>query len=124
MSKVRVKLDENFPPSAVQILEQNGIDASSVFHQQISGTNDDNLYQLCLAEQRILVTFDLDFSNIIRYPTINTPGIVVYRKSKNFSLQEILALTQQIAKLLLNIELSQNLVIIDNQKVRVRKPAV
>ena len=73
----QIKLDENFPPGFTSVFEAGGIDASSVLKQNISGTDDDHLYQLCIKEKRIIVTFDLDFANIIRYPSATTSGATV-----------------------------------------------
>lgn len=73
----KIKLDENFPPSCVSLFAEKGFDASSVLHQALSGTHDDNLYIICKEEERILVSFNLDFANIIRYPAEQTKGILV-----------------------------------------------
>ena len=78
----KIKLDENFPPSVVDIFNQHGIDASSVFHQNMQGDVDDTVLDVCVKEDRILITFDLDFANIIRYSTEGTPGIIISRNKK------------------------------------------
>jgi predicted nuclease of predicted toxin-antitoxin system len=70
----KIKLDENFPPTLLSLFQSEVIDASSVYLQNISGADDNLVYKICREEGRILVTFDLDFANIIRYPTNDTPG--------------------------------------------------
>lgn len=65
----KIKLDENFPPSFLALFQNEIIDASSVHAQRISGSDDDSLFKICKEEKRTIVTFDLDFANIIRYPT-------------------------------------------------------
>ncbi len=119
---IKVKLDENFPPSCVALFTAAGFDSSSVFHQRMSGSDDDNLYRVCIKEERILITFDLDFANIIRYPSQNTKGIVVYRVRKKITLQEIFKICELIIDVLKKNEANQNLLIIDGLKLRIRKP--
>jgi predicted nuclease of predicted toxin-antitoxin system len=70
----KIKLDENFPPTLLSFFQSEVIDASSVYLQNISGADDNLVYKICREEGRILVTFDLDFASIIRYPTNDTPG--------------------------------------------------
>lgn len=60
---MRCKLDENLGRSAVEALESAGHDVSSIHRQQMSGADDRRVFGVCLAEARILVTFDLDFVN-------------------------------------------------------------
>jgi hypothetical protein len=45
-----------------------GHDVASVPAQWLSGRPTEKIYAVCLAERRILVTLDLDFSNPLRFP--------------------------------------------------------
>jgi len=44
-----------------------------------AGAGDPRLIETCQREQRALVTLDLDFANIQRYPPASYPGIMVLR---------------------------------------------
>jgi hypothetical protein len=55
----QIKLDENFPPGFTSVFEAGGIDASSVLKQNISGTDDDHLYQLCKKKNGLLLRLTL-----------------------------------------------------------------
>lgn len=118
----QIKLDENFPPAFTSVFEAGGIDASSVLKQKISGTDDDHLYHLCIKEKRIIVTFDLDFANIIRYPSDTTPGIIVCRVRQKITLKDIKALCEKLVGILNSTDLENNLVIVDGNKLRIRRP--
>ncbi len=119
----KIKLDENFPSSFTKIFPAESVDASSVLHQKISGTDDDSLYMLCKKENRVLVTFDLDFANIIRYPADETEGIIVCRAKKQVSLADIEKITIRVAELVKSSELKGCLYVIDGKKIRMRRPA-
>jgi predicted nuclease of predicted toxin-antitoxin system len=118
----KIKLDENFPPSFLSLFQSEIIDASSVHAQNISGTDDDNLYKICWQERRTLVTFDLDFANIIRYPADRTAGIIVCRLRKKTSLESIEKLCKTLVRIISENELSGKLFIVEEGKMRIRKP--
>lgn len=120
-SMKKVKLDENFPPSFLSLFQNEIIDASSVHLQGISGTNDDNLYKICREEGRTIVTFDLDFANIIRYPANETAGIIVCRLRKKISLDYIRRLCKTLVKIISENDLTGKLLIVEDEKIRIRK---
>jgi hypothetical protein len=70
---MRLKLDENLPVEATRLLRASGHDAWSVVDQHLQGTADDALDRVCRDEGRILVTLDLDFSDIRSYPPAQSP---------------------------------------------------
>lgn len=76
---MRLKLDENVDARLGQILRDAGHDASTVRDQGLRGAPDPDLYAHCISDHYILVTLDLDFSNVIRYPPELTPGLIVLR---------------------------------------------
>jgi len=59
---MNLKLDENVDARLAARLRDAGHDALTVREQDLHGTDDIDLYQLCISENRILVTLDLDFS--------------------------------------------------------------
>ena len=78
---MRFKFDENLPAEMAALFVEAGHDALNVFDQQMIGTDDPDLAAACRHEGRILVTLDLDFSDIRAYPPELYPGIVVIRPS-------------------------------------------
>ena len=76
---MRFKVDENLPEELVSLLRSEGWSASTVDEEQLGGTPDPPLEQICRAEDRILVTYDRGFSNITRYQLRGSPGIIVFR---------------------------------------------
>jgi predicted nuclease of predicted toxin-antitoxin system len=61
------------------MLLQAGHDAATVLEQHLGGSDDAQLAALCQLEGRILVTLDMDFSDIRNYPPTEFPGLVVLR---------------------------------------------
>jgi len=118
----KIKLDENFLPVSVEIFKKAKINAASVLDQKLSSTPDDNLYKVCISEKRALVTFDLDFANIIRFPSQNTPGIIVCRLRKETSLAEINMLCNTLISLITSNDLEGKLFIVEHHRIRIRRP--
>lgn len=76
---MHIKLDENVDARAARLLAEAGHNAVTVSDQGMRGTADDELFQHCTAEGRLLVTLDKDFSNVLRYPPDRSSGVAVLR---------------------------------------------
>ena len=76
---MRVKLDENLPIQFKRLFTESGHDAATVLDEGIGGATDVEIASACLAEDRVLLTQDLDFADIRAYPPSEYPGIVVFR---------------------------------------------
>jgi predicted nuclease of predicted toxin-antitoxin system len=76
---LKFKLDENMPVDFKSWLQHHGHDATDVIDEGLIGTQDPPLLAEATKEKRILLTFDLDFADIRRYPPGTHTGIVVFR---------------------------------------------
>ena len=76
---MRFKVDENSPIDIAELLRGNGHDAMTIFDQQMVGEPDPKVASICSAEERALVTLDLDFSDVRTYPPGAYPGIIILR---------------------------------------------
>jgi predicted nuclease of predicted toxin-antitoxin system len=76
---MRLKLDENLDVGLDVWLAAMGHDAKTVREEQMSGASDEQVFAVAMAEERCLVTLDLDFSDPIRFPPTNSAGTLVLR---------------------------------------------
>jgi hypothetical protein len=74
---VRIKLDENIGKRGRELLRQCGHDVLTVYDQGLCGIADDRLFDICSNEDRVLVTLDRDFGEILRFPPSDGAGLVV-----------------------------------------------
>ena len=79
---MRFKLDENLDPRFGAPLEAAGHDVASVRSQNLGGRSDEVICAVCIAENRTLITLDLDFSTPVRLPARQTAGIIILRPPK------------------------------------------
>jgi predicted nuclease of predicted toxin-antitoxin system len=60
----RFKLDENLPRDVEALFGYAGLDAKTVLGERLGGRPDPKVFDASKAEDRILVTLDLDFADI------------------------------------------------------------
>jgi len=75
---------------------------------------------LAQRENRILVTLDQDFANIIAYPPEKYPGIIVLKVHPS-SISQTTHLLKKVIARTAEKEIKQALVVIDKNKFRIRR---
>jgi len=116
---MKFKIDENLPAEVADVLRAAEHDATTATQQGLSGASDPQVVQACKAEDRILVTLDLDFCDVRAYPPGRYPGFMVLRLQR---LDKILVLRvfERAIRLLKTNRLEHCLWIIEEDRVRIR----
>ncbi len=117
--RVRFKLDENMPQSAQRVLLDAGHDVQTVLAQTLGGRSDFEVVAVCREERRVLVTFDLDFSDIRSYPPQTQSGIWILRPVTQ-SVANTLSLLRGALGLLETESPNGRLWIVEHNRVRIR----
>ncbi len=81
---MQFKTDENLPVEISEILLNVGHDAKTVNDQQLKGTKDEVLIDICKNENRALITLDTDFSEFNEFPELSE-----LIKSENYVLRDL-----------------------------------
>jgi len=74
---VKFKLDENLGPSIQKLFLEKGLDCRQIREENLGGAADERVLEAAISEDRILVTMDHDFSNVLLYPPTRTSGIAL-----------------------------------------------
>ena len=116
---MKFKTDENLPLDVTNMIKRLGHDCLSVRDQNLGGCSDVELIEICSSENRILVTLDLDFSDIRRYAPNNYAGIIVIRDAIQ-TIPRLIELTSRAIFLLQTEPIVGLLWIVEESQVRIR----
>jgi predicted nuclease of predicted toxin-antitoxin system len=87
---VKFKLDENIGRRGLDLIRASGHDVMTVRDQGLQGVADEELFEVCTAEGRALITLDRDFGQVLRFPPQRSAGIIVLEIGPRATLQGIL----------------------------------
>lgn len=76
---MRIKLDENLPRSAKQVLADHGHDVDTVADEGLAGSADPTVVAEATTADRLLITLDRGLGDLRRYPPGSRAGIIVVR---------------------------------------------
>ncbi len=118
---MRFKLDENLGTRCQQILESQSHDVATVRSQGLQGSADQRIYDACSSENRCLITLDLDFADVVRFPPASTGGIVILRIPRNPSVAMLERMIRQFLHGLGQASPDNQLWIVEPWRIRVRE---
>jgi len=117
---MKFKVDENLPREVIQILVAAGHDSVSALDQDLGGEPDEVLLRICAAEGRAIVTEDLDFADLRRFPPNEHAGIVVFRLRRP-GLNAAVEATELLLRQINVDELPGKLIIVESGRFRLRE---
>jgi predicted nuclease of predicted toxin-antitoxin system len=121
---MRFKLDENFGSRSHHVFSAANHDVQTVRQEALQGSSDVHLFEVCCAEKRCLVTLDLDFTDVTRFPPNQSNGIVVIRLPHNPNLNVLENLIRQFLQALERsaiTSLDQKLWIVEPGRIRIHQ---
>lgn len=117
---MKIKLDENVSASLATVFENHGASVDTVVSEGLQGCSDDVVFEKTQSENRLLVTCDLDFADIRRFPPSKSNGIVVLRLSNRSSRSVISRISSLLESISLH-ELDASITIVSDNRVRRRR---
>lgn len=87
----------------------------------MSGSSDVELYKTCRTENRVLITLDRDFGEVLRFPPEDVQGIVVLDCRGRLSPAAILARLRELAAFAATRPIDRELWIVEPGRVRVHE---
>jgi len=117
---VRFLLDANLPRAAALAVRDAGHEAESIRDTPLRSASDERVFAHAVATSAVLVTRDLDFANLRRFPAAGTAGIVVLRLPEQQTAADV---AETLARLLasgLLRHLHGRLAIVEPDRVRFR----
>ena len=118
---MKFKLDENLGDLGRSLLEAAGHDVMTVTEQQLSGSVDPVIYEVCRSEARVLITLDHDFGQTLVYPPEQTAGIVLLELRGRLSPATITARMKELVAVLAVQLIDRELWIVEAGRVRIHQ---
>lgn len=87
-SKPKLLANENIPLGSVQALRENGYDVISI-SERSPGISDENVLQLASTENRVIVTFDRDYGELIFRRKLPVPTGILYLRFRPVNTDEV-----------------------------------
>ena len=116
---MKIKIDENLPVALKEVLKVHGMDVHTVYDENIQGVTDFQLLNISKKENRILITLDLDFSNITNYSPKEYSGIIILRPNQQ-DIKSLIRLAEKIVPYIQSESILGKLWIVDQNKIRIR----
>ena len=81
MLKMTLKFltDENISTSLVKALRNTGYDTKDIKEEKLFGISDREVIKLAVHDNRVIVTYDKDFANLLKYSIIKHKGVILLR---------------------------------------------
>lgn len=118
---MRFKLDENFGTRTQKLFMDAGHQVETVVGEGLQGCSDQCLLEACRAEKLCLVTFDIDFADVKRFPPATGYGLVVIRIPRNPSITALENLVRQFLSALSRMSVERMLWIVEWGRIRIHQ---
>jgi len=118
---VRFMIDEDMPRSTAVALSSEGYEVKDVRDHGYRGLGDEEIYRFAQREKAVLLTADLGFSNILKFPLGQHFGIVVVRFPNEMVPREINREILTSLRDLVENEFKGNLVILEPGRIRIKR---
>ena len=102
------------------MLRDVGFDADTVADEGIAGADDHIVFTFSQAETRILITLDLDFSNLQTYPCHTHAGIVILR-TKAQDKPTLITIMRRLIPIFRERSPARQLWVVEQDRIRVRE---
>lgn len=121
---LKILVDEDMPRPTSKLLVSLGVDAIDVRDVGLKGASDEQVFRFAHDEERIIITRDKEFGNILRYPPDSHRGIILVRVPYNFVRDQILGLVRMLFTKVDKTKLLNNLTVLEVNRFRIRGRAV
>ena len=115
---MRFLIDNSISPTVRDGLRQAGHDAVHVLEYRLAGAADDDIIERALAEDRIAISYDLDFARLLALRQRSKPSLIIFRRLRHPS-DQVTALLRNLDTL--SLALTEGCIaVLEPDRIRVR----
>lgn len=118
---MKVKLDENIPVRLAGELATLGHDVDTVASEGLTGRPDSDVWSAAQREERLLITQDLDFSDVRQFRPGTHPGILLVRMREPGA-NALVSRIQAVAQAEGLDSFARCFTVLRDRKLRIRRP--
>ena len=118
---MQIKLDENLPADLAEVLAELGHDVDTAPGEGLAGREDAAIWSAAQIDKRLLITQDLDFSDLRRFEPGTHGGIMLLRLRQP-SRQALIDRVRMVFHVEEVSDWAGCFAVVTDNKVRVRKP--
>ena len=108
---LRFLTDENVSSSLVKAVRDEGYNVKDIKEKRLFGISDKKVLVLAFKENRVVITHDKDFANLLKYQSVKHKGVILLR-FRNQSPANVINLFVPTLKELKENKIKKSLVII------------
>jgi predicted nuclease of predicted toxin-antitoxin system len=76
---IKFLTDENIATSLVKAIRKKGCDVKDIKEEKLFGIEDNEIIKIANKENRIILTHDKDFANLLNFPLTSHKGVILLR---------------------------------------------
>lgn len=119
MHSLKFLLDADMPRSSAEVIRRIGYEVEDVRDIGMRAAKDKEIIEYALKNNRIIVTRDTDFGEVLRYP--EHPGAIIFRLPYAFTSKEINERLEEFFKSVNEEEIRETITIVELSRFRRRR---
>lgn len=119
--KLAILIDEDLHRSISEVFQELGFKVFDVRDVGLRGKADDEVFDWAQRKNAIIVSGDLDFANILKFPKHR--GMIILRFPNKMLIEVINEEVKRLLKDLKSEDYKNNLIIVSPDNLRIRHPA-
>jgi predicted nuclease of predicted toxin-antitoxin system len=118
---LRILVDESLSPKLADNLAEDGHECYHANRLGLRGQSDKVIHEAALERTAILISRDLDFSNITKFPPGSHPGLIVIRWPSQIRNRVLIEAIRTRLRTLAESDITGNTVIMEPDRTRIRR---
>ena len=114
-------IDEDMPRSTLNVFKTTGYEVSDVRDCGLRGASDEEVFEFAQRSEAVIVTGDVGFGNLFRFPMGNHHGILIVHFPNEVSTPELNRQLMKALEVLTDSDFYGNLIILEPGRLRIRR---
>ncbi|MEX2703022.1 MAG: DUF5615 family PIN-like protein [Candidatus Baldrarchaeia archaeon] len=119
MRKIKFLLDADMPRSSAEVIRSLGYEVEDVRDIGLGAAKDREIIEYALRNKQIIITRDVDFGEILRYP--RHPGAIIFRLPYTYTAEEINKKLKEFLTSVSDKEIENAIIIVELSRYRKRR---